>query len=128
MALVKTHTFYIHLDSYLCIQLFAAKYHQIPWDFFRFTPSALKILIEKNKLNIVSFQRRGGDLAVVFHYIIVAILGMIFVKKPISFIIGISLLPIGLFCGILSNICEYFDLGAPENTLGYFVVCRKIKK
>ena len=56
---------------------------------------------------------------------IVAILGLIFVKKPISFMIGILFLPLGIIFGLLSNLSEYLDLGAPENTLGYFIVCKK---
>jgi len=125
--LVKEMHRVLKIDGTLYLSVpFAAKFHFIPWDFFRYTPTSLKMIIENNNFEILNFQRRGADFCVVFHYITVAILGMIIAKKPIKFIFGIILLPLAIFSAIFSNISEYFDLGAPENTLGFFLVCKKL--
>ena len=125
--LVKEMHRVLKIDGTLYLSVpFAAKFHFIPWDFFRYTPTSLKMIMENNNFEIVNFQRRGADFCVVFHYITVAILGMIFEKKPIKFIFGIILLPLAIFSAIFANISEYFDWGAPENTLGFFLVCKKL--
>jgi len=125
--LVKEMNRVLKIDGNMYLSVpFAAKFHYIPWDFFRYTPTSLKMIMENNNFEIVNFQRRGADICVAFHFITVAILGMIVAKKPIQFIFGISLLPFAIFSSILANIAEYFDLGAPENTLGFFLVCKKL--
>ena len=107
---------------------FAAKFHYIPFDYFRYTPASLKKILEVNSFKITSFERRGADISVALHFITVAILGLIFERKPVKFIIGLLFLPIAILSAILANIFEYFDFGAPENTLGYFIICTKFIK
>ena len=104
---------------------FAAKYHYLPYDFFRYTPSSLKIILEDSSFKIINFSRRGDDIVVTFHYILVSILGLIYKKNIFSKIIGILLLPIGIFFALLNNILENFEFGAKENTIGFFIVCKK---
>lgn len=104
---------------------FAAKYHFVPFDFFRYTPAALKLIFERNGFEIDEIRRRGGDVAVLFHQIIVVILGLFFSTSFLKKCFGFILLPLGIVSGFLANISEYFDLGAPENTLGYFLVCKR---
>ena len=105
---------------------FAAKWHYIPHDYWRFTPSGLQSLIAKvGGLRIESLYRTSGDLAVTFHMAKVVLVGLLFRKSIVLKTIGVVLSPLSGLCGIVANICEILDLGAPENTLGYVCLLRK---
>ena len=41
---------------------FAAKFHHIPVDYFRYTPSSIKLILEKHNYKIENFIRRGDDI------------------------------------------------------------------
>ena len=62
---------------------FAAKFHYIPVDYFRYTPSSIKLILEKHNYKIENFIRRGDDIIVTLHFILVAILGFILQKMII---------------------------------------------
>ena len=52
-------------DSVLMLSVpFAAKFHHIPVDYFRYTPSSIKLILEKHNYKIENFIRRGDDIIV----------------------------------------------------------------
>lgn len=107
---------------------FAAKWHCIPFDYWRFTPTGFKKLVDGNQYKYISFKemyRRGSDVSVAFHMLTVSIVSVFFRPDIISKIIGLVLSPLAVFFGILANFAEWFDIGSPENTLGYVFVLEK---
>lgn len=105
---------------------FAAKWHYVPHDYWRFTPSGLRIVIERvPDLRITGLYRRGGEVAVTLHMATVLIVGLLFRRSAWHKVLGLMLLPFGILFGLFANASEILDLGAPENTLGY--VCRLTK-
>jgi SAM-dependent methyltransferase len=106
---------------------FAAKWHYVPYDYWRFTPSGLERLISNStdKFRISGIYRRGGDVAVAFHMATVALVGLAFRKNLSVKLLGFLLAPVAVICGIIANISEIFDLGASENTLGYACLLEK---
>jgi SAM-dependent methyltransferase len=114
-------------DSVLMLSVpFAAKFHLIPDDYFRYTPSSIKLILEKHNYKIENFIRRGDDIIVTLHFILVAILGLILQRKIIHSLLGLIFLPIGIISALSINLIELFNLGAKENCLGFFIIAKKI--
>ena len=106
---------------------FSSKWHYIPHDYWRFTPSGFKKLFSKIKtLKLQKILRRGTDFTVIFHTTASALTGFLFKKSILSKIIGVLFFPLAYLAGLLANICDYFDLGAPENNLGYICILTKV--
>jgi len=106
---------------------FAAKWHYIPHDFWRFTPAGLERLVSKTEgLQLANLYRRGGDFSVAFHMATVSLIGLLFRRSLLQKALGVLSAPVAVICGILANLCEILDLGAPENTLGYVCTLRKL--
>ena len=106
---------------------FAAKWHYIPHDYWRFTPSGLKNIFSKAKtLKLHQMLSRGTDFTVIFHTTASALTGFLFRKSILSKIAGVLLFPLAYLAGLLANISDFFDLGAPENNIGYICILKKI--
>jgi hypothetical protein len=43
---------------------FSARWHYVPYDYWRFTPSALRMLLERNGFSDVVVLARGNELTV----------------------------------------------------------------
>lgn len=105
---------------------FAAKWHYIPYDYWRFTPSGIqKILDAVPNISLEHLYRRGGDVTVAFHMMTVVLVGLLFQSNVFFKLIGLLLSPLAFLCGVIANCAEIFDWGAPENTLGYIFTVKK---
>jgi ubiquinone/menaquinone biosynthesis C-methylase UbiE len=105
---------------------FSARYHYIPWDFFRYTPSSLKSIF--SKFSSVSIESRGGEIAVIGNKFIVLFFQNIFPKNKglILFIpIWILFLPLLFFIVAAAHLSLFFGLGSKNDPLGYTVIIKK---
>jgi SAM-dependent methyltransferase len=106
---------------------FAARWHFIPQDFWRFTPSGLEHLLTGAGFRDVRVYARGGALAVACY----KVLGLIFLMLAgggrrgiggwVSRAAGVALLPVGAVAVVLGN-AGIRVAGAAEDTLGYTVL------
>jgi ubiquinone/menaquinone biosynthesis C-methylase UbiE len=104
----------------------SARYHYIPWDFFRYTPSTLKIMF--SKFSEVKIMNRGTDYTVIANKVIV-----IFIRnllpvtawKLIFVPVWIMLSPILSVVAVVGQLSVWFGLGANEDPLGYTIVVKK---
>jgi ubiquinone/menaquinone biosynthesis C-methylase UbiE len=100
----------------------SARYHYIPFDFFRYTPSALHSIF--SKFRDVKVSSRGTDIAVIGNKLIVLWVRNILpsrwwgcVLSPIWIIAS----PLLAFVVLASHIALWFGIGSSDDPLGYTI-------
>jgi len=104
----------------------SARYHYIPYDYFRYTPSSLKTMF--SKFSHVYIKNRGTDFAVIGSKIIVAFFRGFFPDKAwkyIFFPFFLVLLPVLIISIIIAQLAIFFDIGSKDDPLGYTVIIKK---
>ena len=87
---------------------FQARFHYIPHDYWRFTPSALRRMLEEAGFEEIDVRPRGTDLTVAGY-------------KGV----GVTYLaPVGALALGVGHLSLALRLGSPDDCLGYTVVCR----
>jgi SAM-dependent methyltransferase len=109
---------------------FAARWHFIPYDYWRFTPSSLKHFLEQAGFRNVAVYARGDALTVACHKMMALPLSLLFRKSsgPISNcifrLLGIALLPLLGFFAIIGHVSLRTTRGG-DDCLGYTVFAEK---
>jgi hypothetical protein len=104
----------------------SARYHYIPYDYFRYTPSSLKTMF--GKFSEVKITPRGTDFSVVGSKIIVIFFRGFFPPQKWKYlflpfyIIG---LPILIMAMIVAHLAILFKIGSNDDPLGYTIVLKK---
>ncbi|RYY56471.1 MAG: class I SAM-dependent methyltransferase [Chitinophagaceae bacterium] len=104
----------------------SARYHYIPYDFFRYTPSTLRTMFAA--FSTVRISPRGNDLAVIGSKIIVATVRGLFPgwnARLLLVPIWIIFLPLVAFFIILSHLSLWFGMGSTDDPLGYTIILKK---
>lgn len=112
---------------------FAARWHFVPFDYWRFTPSGLKLLLEKAGFSKIKVYGRGNELTVASYKAIGLIMPLLLVhRRPgnkltaSNFLygaMGVLCLPFLFAMCILGNLS--FRYAAGNDCLGYTVLARK---
>jgi SAM-dependent methyltransferase len=106
---------------------FAARWHFIPRDFWRFTPAGLEHVLTAAGFRDVRVYARGGALAVACYKVLGLILLMLMgggrrgLRAAVSRTAGIALLPLAAMAAVLGNAGLRIP-GPAEDTLGYTVL------
>lgn len=106
---------------------FSARWHFVPQDFWRFTPSGLDHLLTRAGFREVRIYARGGALAVACYKVLGFILLMLAgggrrgARAGLCRVVGVCLLPLGVFAALLGNLALRVP-GAADDTLGYTVL------
>jgi SAM-dependent methyltransferase len=110
---------------------FSARWHYIPADYWRFTPSGLKRLLEKAGFRQVSVWERGTDINVALYKISslcfrwISFAGKPFQLRMLALLFWIPLTLLS-FVVVSANWAVYLcRIGSKDDTLGYTVRCRK---
>lgn len=104
----------------------SARYHYIPWDFFRFTPSSLKTMF--SNFSEARITNRGTDVTVIANKVIVMFirnLMPVVAWKWILVPIWLLLTPILALVILMGHCSLWFGLGTDEDPLGYTIVVKK---
>jgi len=104
----------------------SARYHYIPWDYFRYTPSSLKNIF--SKFSTVEIKPRGTDIAVIGSKIIVLFFRNLLPKEWWRWLLvplWIAISPVLLMAVIISHIALILKLGSAEDPLGYTILVTK---
>lgn len=109
---------------------FSYRFHYIPHDYFRWTPSALERLLVDTGFKDISVEPLGSDLTTVSHKIIIIFYGLIFsnktiLKKIIGFMLVVLFLPFLIIVHSIGLISIWFDIGSKDDPLGYTVTAIK---
>lgn len=108
---------------------FAARWHFIPYDYWRFTPSGLKHILEKADFVNIKVFARGNQLTVACYKLMALIIPLLLSKSPniflkrISQILGIIVTPLLLILVIIGNISLMAEGG--DDCLGYTVLAER---
>jgi SAM-dependent methyltransferase len=105
---------------------FAARWHYIPHDYWRFTPSGLAQLLGKAGFQDVAVFARGNEITVACYKVMALILPLLLspgrglLSKSIPRVLGLALLPLLLVLAALGNLTLLGNGG--EDCLGYTVI------
>ena len=99
----------------------SARYHYIPYDYFRYTPSMLAILFKE--FARAEIEARGTDVTAISAKIIVATLRpLLGGKRSAASLVATALMaPTALVAGAVGQLSLALDLGSPDDPLGYTV-------
>ncbi|SDI94140.1 Methyltransferase domain-containing protein [Frankineae bacterium MT45] len=104
----------------------SARYHYIPNDFFRYTPSSLEIIFAK--FNGVTISERGSDIAIIANKLIV-LWGRNIIPKSRWKLPLIPLwlvtLPVVAVSVVAAHVSLLLHLGSEDDPLGYTIVVTK---
>lgn len=106
---------------------FSARYHYIPWDYWRFTPSSLQLLLEESGFKDIRIIPRGTDFTVAGYKTLAIGYRLFFSKDMWRKIVSVIFAPIWIISLIVGQISLHCEVGSCEDTLGYIVYCRKDK-
>lgn len=104
----------------------SARFHYIPYDYFRYTPSSLKTMFQQFE-NVV-IKNRGTDLAVIANKLIVLwFRNMLPAQKwkLIFFPIWILLSPVLLVFIAIAHLSLWLGFGSTDDPLGYTILISK---
>lgn len=104
----------------------SARYHYIPHDYFRYTPSSLKTMF--SQFSSVTVQPRGTDIAVIGSKMIVLFVSGFFPAAPWKYIflpIYIIALPLLALAVFMAHVAIAFGIGNDDDPLGYTIIIKK---
>jgi hypothetical protein len=105
---------------------FAARWHYIPHDYWRFTPSALRMLLERNGFADVVVLARGNELTVASAKVIALMLPFLLPQGGGSSVLrrlfGLVLAPLLVIVALIGQISLGRQGG--DDCLGYTVFAR----
>jgi len=102
----------------------SARYHYIPYDYFRYTPSTLKELFAP--FSEVTIMPRGTDITAICSKLIVLFFRNIFNQRnPIYILLAIIFSPILIPAVLLGHLSLLIKLGSNEDPIGYTVIVKK---
>jgi SAM-dependent methyltransferase len=114
---------------------FAARWHYIPHDYWRFTPSGLKVLLENAGFFKVEIYARGNEWTVLF-YKVISCLAPLLLANPsgknsgklleliVRRILGIGAFPFIFLSALIGALTLKFNCTG-DDCLGYTVVARR---
>ena len=104
----------------------SARYHYIPHDYFRYTPSALKKLFSAFKE--IKIFPRGTDVTAIMSKIIVLFFRNIFPRKKwryVFFPFWLMATPLIICALILGHVSLLIKVGSDSDPIGYTVIVKK---
>lgn len=107
---------------------FAARWHFIPYDYWRYTPSSLNMLLTAAGFAEVRVQARGNPLTVACYKVMALQLMLLFGSDtggpgPVKRVLGVVLLPLLGAVACVANATMRADWG--DDCLGYTVIARR---
>jgi SAM-dependent methyltransferase len=102
---------------------FQARYHYIPLDYWRFTPSSLKTLLEEAGFNDIVVKARGTDITVAMYKVAAVAFRWAYggIFKRLAFVF---LSPLTVILLIIAHLSMRLGLGSTDDCLGYAVTAR----
>ena len=108
---------------------FAARWHYIPYDYWRFTPSSLRNLLMEAGFGNVAVYARGNEITVACYKLMALILPFLFPQgkrigtRLIIQLIGLILFPVFVFFAAVGNLSLKGQGG--DDCLGYTAMAKK---
>ncbi|BDQ37228.1 hypothetical protein SYK_15880 [Pseudodesulfovibrio nedwellii] len=103
---------------------FQARYHYIPYDYWRFTPTSLRLLLEEAGFENIEIKERGDDITVAGYKVVSVFYRLLLGSWPEKFC-GCLLAPIAGLCLVIGQIGFRKPIGSRDDCLGYSVTAVK---
>lgn len=112
---------------------FAARWHYIPWDYYRFTPSGLNLILQRAGFESLAVYARGNSVTVAAYKVMAIFLALCLGKfrgpfcTVLARVAGACLLPLLALTAMVGQISLRLPsvCGAGDDCLGYTVFCRR---
>jgi SAM-dependent methyltransferase len=104
----------------------SARYHYIPYDFFRYTRSSLEKMF--SEFSSVQIKPRGSDIPVIANKLIILWMRNLFPKiwwKLVFVPFWLLFFPIPAFAVLTAHICLFLDWGSNDDPLGFTITVKK---
>lgn len=102
----------------------SARYHYIPYDYYRYTPSTLQELFAP--FSEVTILPRGTDITAICSKLIVLFFRNIFNQKnPVYILIAVACSPILIPAVLLGHLSLLIKIGSNEDPIGYTIIVKK---
>lgn len=101
---------------------FSTRYHYIPHDYYRYTPSALEKMF--SEFSVIEITSRGTDVLSICAKIIILFFRNLTLDSAIKIILlpfWIAMLPVLVVTVAIAHICKMFNLGSDLDPLGYTI-------
>jgi SAM-dependent methyltransferase len=108
---------------------FAARWHFIPYDYWRFTPSGLERLLSAAGFTGISVFARGNAVTVACYKVMALLLRLVMPqtqslwKRLVLVALGVVMLPVLAVLALFANLSLYFEGG--DDCLGYTVIAQR---
>ena len=107
-----------------CSVPFQARYHYIPYDYWRFTPAALERMATSSGFRSTNIMPRGNDL------VVAAYKNLSLVYRWLqggwgSKVLGVIFSPLAVCALIAGQIWLRLRIGSPDDCLGYVMIAKK---
>ena len=103
---------------------FQARFHFIPYDYWRFTKSGLELILTDAGFSNVRVHARGTDLTVAC-YKVVSVLYRLAYGGPFGKIIFVAFSWLAVLLLCIAHFCTQFELGSADDCLGYSVMATR---
>ena len=108
---------------------FSYRFHYVPYDYFRFTPSALRMLLEQAGFTSIELVPQGTDVTTICHKILALAYRWVREDVPVLWRLVrflVILLSLPLLAGVhVLGLVSLCGLGSPDDPLGYRVTASK---
>ena len=104
----------------------SARWHYIPHDFFRYTPSSLELMFAR--FRHVDISPRGTDISVIASKLVVLFARNLLPAKRWRLVFAplwVLALPILGLALVVAHVCTLAGIGSTDDPLGYTVVAKK---
>jgi SAM-dependent methyltransferase len=114
----------------VCTVPFAARWHFVPFDYWRFTPSGLKQLFEAAGFGNIQVWARGNALTVACYKSMALFLPLLFPQTPsvgmawLRRLVGAPFIPLFVLLAVVANASFRWEGG--DDCLGYSVLAERI--
>ena len=104
---------------------FSARYHYIPYDYWRLTPTSLNLVLQENGFKDIIIIPRSKDVCVAAYKVLSIGYRLFFSKNIFKMLISALFTPIWGFSLLIGQLSLYLKWGSEDDCLGYTIYCRK---
>lgn len=104
---------------------FQARYHYIPFDYYRFTPSGIRKLLGDAGYKEIEIVPRGTDICVAAYKLLTIGYRLFFSKNMSKMLYAILFAPVWIVSLLVGQLSLWTKIGSDKDCLGYIVYCKK---
>lgn len=121
----ECHRVLKHDGELLFSMPFAARYHYIPYDYWRLTPSSITNILTQAGFKKIEISPRSTDICVAAYKVVTIGYKLVFSKRILQIILAVFLAPLWVIALIIGQLALHCNIGLGDDPLGWTVLCKK---